>query len=175
MREKKQRGVIQVLCEEIGVNYISSLETDKVLIEFVSVLVGEIEDMIWTSNQIAHLTDNPVSKDASNALKAVQEILCLSSAYDIVGACVVAHSGMCYIDDEGPCDHYIGMLSSCVSALRFGLEKERPFSSRHAAAAADHVWKRRYGVSLFDKHSNKWGKDWAADKFHEAMANLVDK
>ena len=61
-------------------------------------------------------------------------------------------------DEDYPCDHLIDMLSSCVSAIRFGLEK--PCFSRHAASAATHIWRHRYGVTLEDEFTYGWAKDW---------------
>ncbi len=74
-------------------------------------------------------------------------------------------------EDAYPCDHLIDMLSSCVSAIRFGLEK--PCHSRHAAKAANHIWKHKYGVKLFDNFTPAWQKDWSRAMLQEAILSLA--
>ena len=74
-------------------------------------------------------------------------------------------------EETYPTDHIIDALSACVSAIRFGLE--RPCNSRHAAAAAGEVWKLRYGVSLFDRCTSDWQKDWIRQQFQKALTNHV--
>jgi len=141
-------------------------ESVAIFVVFVSVLVGEIEVMIETEKMISHVTNKDVSDEAIKALECVKNLLSISDRDELINASAEAHN-VTYVPDEGSCDHYIDMLSSCVSAIRFGLAL--PCRSRHAAEAADHVWKQRYGLTLFDKHSNKWGKQWARAKFYEAL------
>lgn len=73
--------------------------------------------------------------------------------------------------DDGPCDHLLDMLSSCASAIRFGLEK--PCTSRYAAAAANHIWSHLYGVHLFDQFTDEWQKDWARAQLQAAITGLA--
>ena len=74
-------------------------------------------------------------------------------------------------DEAYPCDHLVDMLSSCASAIRFGLEV--PCRSRHAAEAANHIWKRVYGISLFDSFTSNWCHDWTRAKLTEALIQLT--
>jgi hypothetical protein len=74
-------------------------------------------------------------------------------------------------EDAYPTNHTIDMLSSCASAIRFGLEK--PCRSRHAADAAGHIWKQRYGLRLFDSFTPAWQKDWTRVQLQEAILRLA--
>jgi hypothetical protein len=169
MKDSKEKGAVQILCEEIGATYIEKMESVDVLVAFVSVLVDEIDGMMGISRQIQHLTDEKVSVGAEEALKCVKDLLLVKGRKDLIKASESAHR-VTYVSDDGPCDHNIDMLSSCVSAIRFGLEI--PSMSRHAAEAANHIWKFRYGVSLFDRHSSGWSKEWSRSKFYEALGSI---
>lgn len=50
---------------------------------------------------------------------------------------------------------------------------ESPCASRHAASAAQHVWKRVYGVSRFDSETPAWEKAWARTKLQSAILSLL--
>ena len=164
----KEKGVIQILCEEVGAVFTDKMEGTAVLVSFVAVLVDEIDCMIGIEKQIYHLTGKDVPDDTVIALDSVKSLLLIKDREKLIKACENAHR-VTYVPDDGPCNHYIDMLSSCVSAIRFGLEM--PCHSRHAAEAANHVWKHQYGVTQFDKHSNSWERQWARDKFYEALGN----
>ena len=166
----KDKGVIQILCEEINATYTKEMESAGVLGAFVSVIVGEIDEMVAIDQHLTKFGGDVVSTEAVNALEAVKKLLIFSTDREqLIKRADKAHM-LTYVPDEGPCDHYIDMLSSCVSAIRFGLEA--PCRSRHAAEAANHVWRYRYGITLLDRHSNGWGKKWARSKFYEALGNL---
>ena len=96
-------------------------------------------------------------------------MLALKNRQALIDGAAEVHSFIHEVEgsEDGPCDHLIDMLSSCVSAIRFGLEK--PCHSRHAAAAASHIWKHLYGVSLFDSFTPEWEKDWARAQLQEAI------
>lgn len=165
MRDKKESGPVEDLCKEIGAIFTPEMESTKVFVAFVSVIVSEVEDMMETATAIAHLTDKKVSGPAEDALAKVKKMLTIKGDNSLIDE--AREIGLSLGE---PNDHFIDMLSSCNSAIWFGLEK--PCRSRHAASAANHVWKRRYGISLFDKHSGQWGRMWISDKFYEALGNL---
>lgn len=168
---KRMPGPIEILCKEIGTPFSGKFESEFVLIAFVGVLVGEIEEMISGAAHVQHLTGGRVPSEirkAREAVTCVKAVLMAQTKEELINAATKAHRTVS-VHDEGPCNHYIDMLSSCVSAIRFGLEE--PCHSRHAAEAANHIWKRRYGLTLFDSHSSAWSKQWASAKFLEALAS----
>ena len=170
----KNKGPVEILCEEIGATFTDNMESIPVLKAFISVLVCEISDMVQTANTITRLTEQYVPSGTDKAINMVRNLLVLSHRSDLITAAANAHeSPVLFVPDEGPCNHYVDMLSSCVSAIRFGLEQ--PCRSRHAAAAAHHIWKHRYGITLFDNHSHDWGRQWAKAKFYEALGVAVKK
>ena len=165
MSEKE--GAVEILCKEINATFKPEYETVEVLIAFVGSLVGEIDDMIGLERHLEKVTGKETSDEAVKSLERVKNLLAVKGRRDeLIKAAAKAHI-VTYVPDEGDCDHYVDMLSSCVSAIRFGLEI--PCRSRHAASAANHIWKRKYGIRLFDRHSNDWGKQWAKMKFNEAI------
>ncbi|MBL3600660.1 MAG: hypothetical protein JMN25_12465 [gamma proteobacterium endosymbiont of Lamellibrachia anaximandri] len=162
----KEQGPIEILCEEIDATFTKNMESISILIAFTSVLVSEIEGMVRSAKTIAHLTGEEVLDETEETIDIVKSVLIHSDREELIEAASKAHLNVT-VPDEGPCNHYIDMLSSCVSAIRFGLEQ--PCRSRHAADAADHIWKRKYGISLFDRHTSTWRKQWTRDKFYEAL------
>lgn len=74
-------------------------------------------------------------------------------------------------EEKYPTDHLIDMISSCASAIRFAFDS--PCQSRHAAAAAYHVWKHRYGVTLFDRFTGEWQKDWTHAVLGDAILDFA--
>ncbi len=167
----KNKEVIELLCEEIGATYTKNMETIPVLVSFVCVLVDEIDDLIQVAKKIAHLTGKEIPSGTEEAVDRVRAVLALRDRDKLIEDAALAHETVHAPDGVIPCNHYMDMLSSCVSAIRFGFEQ--PCQSRHAAAAADHVWQHVYGVSRFDKHSHKWGKQWARVKFYEALGAIA--
>lgn len=171
-QQSENKGPIEILCGEIGASFIKRMENIPVLVAFVGVLVEEIEVMARTVNRVAHLTGESVPTETEEAFGLVKNMLNVSEREQLIESASKVHNTV-YVDDEGPCNHYIDMLSSCISAIQFGLE--RPCRSRHAAAAANHIWSRKYGITLFDNHSNAWGKQWTKEKFYEALAVTVQE
>lgn len=170
---KKDEGPVEILCDEIGVSFQARMESTPVLVAFVAALVGEVDFMIQHKKNLAPFTGEEVpTEDTYAALECVKSILPLTDREELIKAAGKAHDTV-RVPDEGPCNHHIDMLSLCTSAIRFGLEQ--PCWSRHAAEAAHHVWKHRYGITLFDGHSNGWGKQWAKAKFLDALNQANDQ
>ena len=169
--ELKEIGPIERLCAEIGFRFDERLETPAMLIAFVAELVEKIGEMRWTAAKLADFGAPPPSEESEIILLSVQKML--SGDIDtIVQKAAEIHDAIHIVNpDEGECDHLIDMLSSCVSAIRFGLEK--PCASRHAAEAANHVWSKLYGVTLFDRHTSEWQNSWARSKFEQALIGLM--
>lgn len=163
------KGPVQILCTEIGAVFTDNMETTATLVAFVSVLVAEVEQMMETADTISDLTGKPVSPASKGALGLVKRLLSVSCRAELIEGAAKIHYAM-HLPDEGFIDPHVSMLNSCTCAIRFGLET--PCNSRWPAEAASHIWKKKYGVSLFDHHSNKWGKQWARDKFYEALGSL---
>jgi hypothetical protein len=164
-------GPVEILCREIRYPFTQELEQPSVLIAFVRVLVGEISDMVtWRS-----VISRGFSEEGFGTLEATRPLDAVKALLEQFPMppgnreqmCAELHNGLLYTPDAGPCNHLIEMLSSCVSAIRFGLEM--PCHSRHAAAASDHIWKHKYGVRLFDGCTSDWQKDWARRKLTEAL------
>lgn len=171
-RSLRDEGPVEILCKEIGFAYDDSLERDDVFVAFVRVLVGEVSDMIsWRSAISRGFSEAGYDTlESMKPLKSVQALLDGGIA-DREKRCAELHNGPLDQPDDGPCNHFIDMLSSCVSAVRFGLEN--PCRSRHAAAAADHIWKHRYGLRLFDRLTSDWQHDWARRKLQQAIISLI--
>ena len=167
----RNQGPIEILCDELGVKFTGDMERINVLTAFVKELLNEIDGMARSDKAISHLTGVEVSDEVGRAIKAVKIMLTYSDRAKLIEVAGEAHS-LTHQPDEGPCDHYLDMLSSCISAIRFGLEQ--PCRSRHAAEAANHVWTRKYGITLFDKHSNGWGKSWARVKLTDALGGASE-
>lgn len=164
------RGVIEGLCKEIGFRFNPSMERTDVLTSFVSVLVQHIEDQM----EVAEAISKPPSNDSPRVLARVKNMLTLS-ARQMQEECTVIHALIHRVNPEDayPTDHYIDTLSSCVSAVRFGLDC--PEVSRHPAEAAGHVWKQIYGVRQFDEFTGGWCKEWARAQLQTAIERLAFK
>ncbi len=161
------RGAIEILCKEINAIFTQNMESTAVLVGFISAIVSEIDGMVRTARQLSQIIGEDVPDETEEALEAVKNVLKHSNREELIKAEARARRTV-YVLDEGPCNHYVDMLSSCLSAIKFGLE--RPCLSRHPADAADHVWKRKYGISLFDRHTSAWRKQWTRDKLYEALS-----
>lgn len=163
-----QEGPIEILCKEIGVSFDKKLESVDMLVAFVSVLVSEIEHMRWTDTQCIPMTGKHPTENSAKALTLMREVLTKQDRDLLIRGAVGVHDFVHEVNpDEGPCDHQVDMISSCASAIRFGLE--RPCISRHAAEAANHIWGQVYGIHLFDEFTRKWEKDWTKAKFQQAI------
>lgn len=166
-------GPIRILCKEIDFHFVSSMEDPRLLVNFVKVLVDNIQVMRDMQAAIAHMTNNPPSDDSGVVLTHVKVMLCATEVDELIRAAAGAHDFIhsVYSDEAYPADHLIDMLSSCVSAIRFGLEN--PCRSRHAAAAAGHVWDQKYGVKLHDHLTPRWCHEWIATQLQIALTMLA--
>lgn len=173
LTEAQSKGPVQILCEEIGFPFDRRMERADILVAFVAELVAVVRHSRETTQIIAKVTGVPPSEDSGAVLTLCEAMLGAGSPPAIIKAASAVHEACSRLNPEEayPTDHLIDMLSSCASALRFGLEK--PCQSRHAADAADHVWSQTYGVSLFDKYTPEWSNSWARSKLQEAILGLA--
>jgi hypothetical protein len=176
---EREKGPVEILCKEIDFRFDRRMETNAILVSFVSVLVSEVADIRGMQERIcgiAGVLEKEPSRDSGEVLRRVQALLSLGdvaqTAQTLIDGAAEVHNFIHEVapEDAYPCDHLIDMLSSCVSALRFGLEM--PCHSRHAAEAANHIWKHKYGVRLFDSFTPAWQKDWARAQLQEAIFRL---
>lgn len=166
-------GAVEILCKEIEYPFDPRLERTDLLVAFVAELVGVVRDGREVEAAIVKMTGRPPSEGSGEVLKLAEAMLSAQNTEDMIEAAAGVHEACRRLNPEGayPTDHLIDMLQSCASALRFGLEQ--PCRSRHAADAANHVWKRTYGVGRFDKHTPPWSKAWARTKLHDALLSLL--
>lgn len=165
----RQRGPVELLCNEIGFRFRQSMETVQTLRAFTQVLVGEIEEMRYFATAVSDLTANDPSAKSAEALTKASEMLTSVGREQLIAAAAELHAFCNEANPEGqdPIDHYIDMVSSCASILRFGLEV--PCHSRHAASAMEHVWRLKYGVKLHDRHTSNWANDWGRSVLESAL------
>lgn len=172
-----KKGSVRILCDEIGFRFDPRLERPEVLVAFVRELVSEVAELRDMAQTISHLTGKPPSEGSASALAVAEAMLSVDNVRAWIGGAAMLHDacGRLNPEDACPTDHLIDMLSSCASAIRFGLEDrgELGFSSRHAASAASHVWKQVYGVSRFDSETPAWEHEWARGKLLSAIISLV--
>ncbi len=171
--KKREEGPVEILCKEIDFHFDNELERVDLFVAFVSVLVAEISKMRNMQDQLADVTGVAPSDNSAEALRLAKKMLAEQEIDGLIEKAAALHdfSHTANPEDAYPTDHLIDMASSCASAIRFGLET--PCHSRHAASAADHIWKRVYGIGLFDHISSRWRKDWARIKFQEAIISLT--
>ena len=168
------KGPVRVLCDEIGFTFHPGIERADVFIAFVGRLVEAVEEQRWMQAAIAEKAGGkPPSEGSAEIMRLAVEMLKGTEAPDLYARAAAVHGRADELNPETayPTDHLIDMLVSCASAIRFGLEM--PCRSRHAAAAANHVWAQRYGVSLFDSHTPDWEKAWARSKLLAAIVSLL--
>ncbi len=169
---QRAKGSVQVLCEEIGFKFDKRLERPDVLVAFVGALVGEVAFMHEMAGCIAGLAGKPPADAAGEVLALAYAMLsdpCEATASAVHDACHRLNP-----DEQVPTDHLIDMLSSCASGVRFGLASDKwGVGSRHAASAAQHVWKRKYGVSLYDQNTPGWENEWARSVLMSAIIGLL--
>lgn len=174
---RTDKGPMRVLCDEIGFVWDRRLERQDLFLAFVSQLVEEIGDRMHMADAIQHLTGKPASDGSRRLLDVARNMVS-----DDLGLSVEARSSLTEEihdesreinpdDPEHSCDHAVDMLASCASAIRFGLET--PCRSRHAASAAQHVWKHVYGVTRFDGKTPAWEKEWARSMLQSAIYTLL--
>lgn len=175
LERERLKGPVEILCQEIGARFERRMDQDAILVSFVSVLVNEIEEMRDLRERLSSIegisTPAP-SSDSAVVLEAAKIMLAAPDTKTRIIAAEEVHNLTHRLNpDEGPCDHLIDMLSSCASAVRFGLEW--PCRSRHAASAADHIWKHVYGISRFDEFTSNWRNDWARAQLQTAILRLT--
>lgn len=170
---RPERGPVRILCDEIGFAFDRRLEHPDVLVAFVAALVSEVQQHHDMAVSIAPYTGKEPPSASVEVLALAQAML---AANDPVAAAEAVHNASHRLnpDEAYPTNHTIDMLASCASALRFGLA-EKPWTSRHAAAAANHVWERVYGITRFDRHSPAWGKEWARTVLQDAVVGLASQ
>jgi len=170
---KGNPGPIAILCKEIGFRFDCGLEREDVLVAFVRALVMNVEEMRGIQSAIAHVTNKPPSDASGKVLAATHAMLSGTTNEALKAGAAKVHDLAWSLNPEDayPTDHLIDMLSSCASAIRFGLEI--PCHSRHAAEAAHHVWGHRYGISLFDEFTSEWRHDWARAQLVAAITSML--
>ncbi len=162
------KGPVEILCHEIAFDFNPELENMDILFLFVSVLVGHISDMRNIQVQIVKMTNNPPSDASGIILDKVRDLLKVDNVPDAIDMAAAIHTEAHTANpDEFNSDKLIDLLSSCVSAIRFGLEL--PCHSRHAASAAGDVFRKVYGIGRYDGFSAKWQKDWIHAQMHKAV------
>lgn len=164
------KGPVRILCDEIGFPFDGRIEREDVLVAFARELLYDVSRENGLERQLAEMVGKTHNPDALEAINAAVEML---EADDKIAAAAHVHDVCRRLnpDDAYPTNHAIDQVSSIASVLRFGLEK--PCRSRHAAEAANHVWKHLYGVSRFDRHTSPWEKDWARAKLTSAIISLL--
>lgn len=169
--KKRDKGPVEILCDEIGFRFDPRYERPEILLSFVSVLVEHVAHRVSMNKKIVEaLGGKPYPSEFDRVLSLMRATI---RSDDPITNAALTHDLVHEVNPEGgPCDHDIDMLSSCASAVRFGLEY--PCHSRHAAAAASHVWKRIYGISLFDQFTPEWCNDWSRAQFQEAIFRLIN-
>jgi len=170
--DKREKGPIEILCKEIDFRFDKRMESKEVFIAFVTVLVVQVARIRYMQHQLSGVTNVKPSEKSKDILVRINDMLHEPDADVMVEKAAAIHNHLHSIgtEEEYPCDHLVDMLSSCVSAIRFGLEK--PCKSRHAASAADHIWKHVYGISLFDSFTSNWRNDWSRAQLQEAILNM---
>lgn len=173
---ERAKGPVELLCKEIDYHFDRHMETTGIYVSFVSVLVSHVADIRGWQDRIATIpgviADAP-SNDSAEALRRTEEMLGALGREALIRQAAEVHGFIHAVEgsEDGPCDHLIDMLSSCVSAIRFGLEV--PCRSRHAAEAAGHIWRLKYGVKLEDDCTPAWKKDWARRQLQTAILRLA--
>lgn len=166
------KGPVEILCKEIDFHFERSMETPQILVAFVARLVSEIASERSMEAAIAHVTGKPPSEKSVGALRLAQDMITARDPGELIARAALLHDfDHMNNPDEGPCDHLIDMLSSCASAIRFGLET--PCASRHATEASNHVWRRLYGIKREDNITPHWSKHWARIQLQNAITDLA--
>lgn len=169
---EREKGPVEVLCKEIDFPFDRSMEVVPIFVAFVRQLVGAIDHDRAMQASIASVTGSAPSDESAEALRLAEEMLAADEPKELIARAAVLHDfDHSNNPEDGPCDHLIDMLGSCASAIRFGLEK--PCHSRHAASAAQHIWRRRYGIRLEDSITPHWSKHWARIQLQNAITGLA--
>lgn len=169
----RDQGPVEILCREIGFAWDRRLERTDLFVAFVRELLAEISHIRHMQEVTQRMGGSGPTEGSSEALGLAARMLEGETREDLIARAAEVHNACHRLNPEGtyPTDHLIDMVSSCASAIRFGLET--PCNSRHAASAADHVWKQAYGVSRSDNHTPDWRKSWARDVLVQALVALL--
>jgi hypothetical protein len=173
---RRVKGPVETLCDEIGFDFDHRLERSEVLVAFVRELVSELAREREMCEQLAKALPVPApSAGSGEALALTLEMLAAETDAERIALAAKVHDACHRLnpEDAHPTDHAIDMLSSCASAIRFGLEDGRPIRSRHAADAAAHVWRQLYGINRADRYTQTWQHDWSRRKLLEAIISLM--
>lgn len=170
--EAREQGPVEILCREIEFPFDRNMEAAPIFVAFVAQLVGQVAEARAFEAAVADITNKPPSDESSEALRLAEDMLSASEPGEMIARAARLHDYDSSVNpDDGPCDHMIDMLNSCASAIRFGLE--RPCHSRHAASAAQHIWRRRYGIRLEDSITPHWSKHWTRIQLQRAITSLA--
>lgn len=176
MRDERARGPVEILCREIEFPFAAGMENPRIIVAFTRKLVLVIADMRFQDDALKDVLVRGGPSAGSGEL--LDKVLDMINGGDIA-AMVEQCAGLHYLahqlnpEEAYPTDHLIDMLSSCISAIRFGCDTSKFGGSRHAASAAQHVWSQHYGVTLFDGHTPRWEKDWARHILTEALVTMA--
>lgn len=174
--KEREKGPIEILCKEIGFRFDRSMETEAIFVSFVTGLIREVDQIRGWRKRIAEIPgvlEEPPSAVSGEVLARAYEMLNAVGRDAKIAEAAKVHSYIHEVEgpEDGPCDHLIDMLSSCVSAIRFGLEQ--PCRSRHAAEASNHIWRKKYGVTLEDDCTPAWQKEWACRQLQNAILRVA--
>lgn len=172
---ERKAGPVEILCKEIDFQFNRSMEATTILVAFVEQLVRQVADAREMEVAISGVTGRAPSDASAEALRlAIEMIDTNQPPVILIERAAKLHAFDDTVNpDDGPCDHIVDMLNSCASAIRFGLET--PCRSRHAASAAQHIWRKRYGISLEDDITPHWSKHWARIQLQRAITDLALK
>lgn len=170
---KREKGPVEILCREINFPWDVRLERSAVLVAFAAELLTEIDGERSVMARVGEMVGTFPSDGSRHAIQAAWGMFAGGTDAERIARAAAVHDLCHELNPEGahPTDHLIDMVSSIASAVRFGLQS--PCASRHAAAAANHVWKRLYGVSCFDSMTAAWEKDWARSKLTGVLVTLA--
>lgn len=175
--KSRRRGSVETLCHEIEFPFTPGMENTRILIAFTKRLVLEVAQMRYQAEAIKGvLRREGPSVGSGELMDKVLDTLNGPDVSVMVDQCEGLHELARELNPEDayPTDHLVDMLASCISAIRFGCEPKRwGVGSCHAAAAGQHVWKQRYGVRLFDQHTQRWEKDWMRRLLTEALVSMA--
>lgn len=163
------KGPIEILAREIGADYTAAMERPAVLFAYLRQLLGHIE---WDAD-IGKRCGSAISEHFPRLLERTYELCdgALSVDESIVEAKIIDDLIREVDDDDGwPTDRHLSLLDGILCAVRFGLET--PCRSRWPAEAGNELFKHRYGLTLFDRYTNRWSKEWLQDRFADALRAL---
>lgn len=166
----RDKGPVRILCDEIGFPFDSRIERSDVLVAFARELLYEVSRENGLERKLSEMVGKAHNPEALEAINLAVEML---EADDKIAAAARVHDACRRLNPEDayPTNHAVDMVSSIASILRFGLES--PCMSRHAAEAANHVWRRQYGITRFDRHTPAWENEWARSKLTSAIISLL--